>query len=412
MLLTLSKARREAGDTDGERRRRSMHALALDPYYLPALLAKAQRYDRIGASPSAAHVLPQRGQGGGGQKQHWPEVFASAVDASTERVRHGLCSGNCMRQLDSGDGAADGRSRSSRPGRALARGGFGGGGADGALSPARQPDLRAKRCRRFPFYEREAVSVGKSSLKPRRLVIREELKRGAGRARGRTSRRTSTLRRRAAGGPVARSQPLAARWSHYSSVAKHGEPVEAHLAAVARRRARRLRPSTWRRSAASARTPCSPRSRPTQRSRRILGRRMPGWLSTCRSSCRRNAPIRVGFEHRIMEGRRAADLRRHNRAHRPKRQRSAAGRSHLRRLEPASGAGRTRARPRVRRRKQVRTVGITSTADAGIWQDVHSRSSHEIRPERRFRIRTAAARSRMTDVLLDQIATAVRGFAE
>jgi aspartate beta-hydroxylase len=54
-LLTLSKARQHAGDEKGEAEALDA-ALALDPYYLPALLAKAQRMERLGARPSATQL--------------------------------------------------------------------------------------------------------------------------------------------------------------------------------------------------------------------------------------------------------------------------------------------------------------------------------------------------------------------
>ena len=74
ILLTLSKARRENGDSEGEGQAIEQ-VLAIDPYYLPALLAKANRLERLGnailrdragfearrASAGPAQVRPRAG---------------------------------------------------------------------------------------------------------------------------------------------------------------------------------------------------------------------------------------------------------------------------------------------------------------------------------------------------------------
>lgn len=52
-LLTLSKARADAGDLAGEAQAVDA-ALAIDPYFVPALLAKAQRFERLSAGVNAA----------------------------------------------------------------------------------------------------------------------------------------------------------------------------------------------------------------------------------------------------------------------------------------------------------------------------------------------------------------------
>ena len=52
ILLTLSRAKREGGDEAGEGVAIEK-ALAADPYYLPALLAKAQRLERTGNAQAA-----------------------------------------------------------------------------------------------------------------------------------------------------------------------------------------------------------------------------------------------------------------------------------------------------------------------------------------------------------------------
>lgn len=70
ILHTLGIARRDAGDDAGEREAIEA-ALALDPYHLPALLAKGAQYERLGKATSAAltyrnalHAAPP--------EPHWP----------------------------------------------------------------------------------------------------------------------------------------------------------------------------------------------------------------------------------------------------------------------------------------------------------------------------------------------------
>src|SRR5690242_9416907 len=87
-LLTLSKACREKGDDAGEEEALEA-ALAVDPYYLPALLGKAQRLERKGQTPTAAmyyhnaiRIAPP--------EPHWPQVLrpqlAHARDIATKHA--------------------------------------------------------------------------------------------------------------------------------------------------------------------------------------------------------------------------------------------------------------------------------------------------------------------------------------
>lgn len=220
MLLTLSKARREAGDNAGEAQAIDA-ALAIDPYYLPALLAKAQRYDRIGASPSAA-MFYRNAVKVAGPEQHWPEVLrqqltqARSYAARKAAELHGQLEA-AMAPMMAGLGA----SQSERWREAASV-------VAGLTEPYRQQanQIYVPRLPAIPFYERKLFPWAEQ-LEAKTDVIREELK-AALASEGQDFAPYINIR---AGQPVDQWQALnhSQKWSHYS-LWKHGEPVEAHLA--------------------------------------------------------------------------------------------------------------------------------------------------------------------------------------
>jgi aspartyl/asparaginyl beta-hydroxylase (cupin superfamily) len=76
-LLTLAKARKGAGDGEGEGAAIDA-ALTLDPYYLPGLLAKAQRFERLGNAAMAAFYFGTAVKLAP-PEPHWPEVLRSQL---------------------------------------------------------------------------------------------------------------------------------------------------------------------------------------------------------------------------------------------------------------------------------------------------------------------------------------------
>jgi aspartate beta-hydroxylase len=220
-LLSLSKARRENGDDAGEGEALEA-ALALDPYYLPALLGKAQRLERLGARQQAAlyyrsavRIAPPEPQ--------WPEVlraqlqhardfysrFGEALHQHLEKAMAGAMTG--LEQ------SAAGRWREAASIMA------------GRTQPYHQDanQLFVPRLPAIPFYDRSLFPWA-AALEAKTDVIREELKMALAKE-GKEFAPYITLR---AGQPVDQWKDLnhSTRWSHYS-LWRGGKPDEAHLAA-------------------------------------------------------------------------------------------------------------------------------------------------------------------------------------
>jgi aspartate beta-hydroxylase len=220
MLLTLSKARREKGDEAGEAEAIDA-ALAVDPYYLPAVLGKAQRLERLGARATAAmfyrtaiKIAPP--------EPHWPAVLRTqlqhAKDASERHSR--AFSAYLEKEIAP---AISGLPRLSaerwREAASIMA---------GATRPYRQEanQLYAPRLPAIPFYDRSMFPWA-SELEAKTDVIREELK-AALQREGKEFTPYIDLR---AGQPVDQWAELnrSTRWSHYS-LWRGGKPDEAHLA--------------------------------------------------------------------------------------------------------------------------------------------------------------------------------------
>ncbi|HEX5008578.1 MAG TPA: aspartyl/asparaginyl beta-hydroxylase domain-containing protein [Hyphomonadaceae bacterium] len=219
-LLTLAKARQHAGDANGEAEALDA-ALAIDPYYLPALLAKAQRMERLGARPNAALMYRNAVKIAPPQPQ-WPDVLRQQLEHArtySEKYAHDM-----QAALDT----ALASPISSLPKDKAERWREAASIAAGATSPYRQEanQLYVPRLPAIPFYDRSQFPWA-AALEARTNVIREELKT----ALAREGKEFSPYIKLRPGQPVDQWEQLnnSARWSHYS-LWRNGQPDEAHLA--------------------------------------------------------------------------------------------------------------------------------------------------------------------------------------
>ncbi len=220
LLLTLSRARREAGDTQGEAEAVDA-ALALDPYYLPALLAKGAHLERAGANATAAmffrtalHVAPPEPQ--------WPEPLRAQLQhAKSSWTRHaqrmvGVLA-DAIAPLASGlppDQAQRWREAAS----------IMAGQSEPYVQHANQ--LYVPRLPAIPFHDRTMFPWA-AALEAKTDIIRKELMAALGEARGAFAPYIA-LR---PGQPMDQWAPLnrSDRWSHFS-LWRNGQPNEANLA--------------------------------------------------------------------------------------------------------------------------------------------------------------------------------------
>ncbi|NJQ96856.1 MAG: hypothetical protein HC784_02445, partial [Hydrococcus sp. CSU_1_8] len=88
--MSVTPLRQQGSEMNPNEKQKALDAaLALDPYYLPALLAKAQRMERLGARPSAALLYRNAIKIAPPQPQ-WPD-HAAAPARTRQRIRGQAC---------------------------------------------------------------------------------------------------------------------------------------------------------------------------------------------------------------------------------------------------------------------------------------------------------------------------------
>lgn len=220
VLLTLSKARRENGDVEGEGRAIEQ-VLAIDPYYLPALLAKANRLERLGNAPTAA-MFYRNAIKVAGPEAGWPDVLRQQLTHA--RVFSSKASAQQHAHLDSAlagvlAGMPADQAERWREAAAI---------MSGVTEPYRQHanQLYVPRLPAIPFYDRKLFPWAEA-LEAKTDVIREELRA----ALAEEKKDFTPYINLRAGQPVDQWAKLnhSASWSHYG-LWRNGQPVEAHLA--------------------------------------------------------------------------------------------------------------------------------------------------------------------------------------
>lgn len=221
MWLTLSRAKLGLGDDGGESAAIE-RALAADPYFVPGLLAKAQRLRRIGGNAAGAAFYFRTAVRIAGPQEHWPEMLRQQLaeareiaDAQSRATHRHL--GEAIAPLMSSLSRAQ-RERWREAASVMA----------GVTEPYRQHanQLYVPRLPAIPFYERELFPWA-GELEAKTGVIREEL-RAALADEQKDFEPYIALR---PGQPVDQWRELnhSARWRHYG-LWRNGAPDEAHLA--------------------------------------------------------------------------------------------------------------------------------------------------------------------------------------
>ena len=220
ILLTLSRAKRDAGDETGEGIAIE-RALAIDPYFLPALLAKAQRLERLGNTPAAAMFFRNAVKIAGAEAM-WPEVLRQQLAHARETAeRHAR---NHREALDAAVApilSSLSRAHAERWREVASI-------MAGVTEPYNQHanQLHVPRLPAIPFYERDMFPWA-SELESKTAIIREEMK--AALAAGQQDFQPYIKLR--PGQPVDQWRDLnqSARWSHFG-LWRNGQPDEDHLA--------------------------------------------------------------------------------------------------------------------------------------------------------------------------------------
>lgn len=220
LLLSLSKARRENGDEAGEEAAIEA-ALAADPYYLPALLAKAQRLERKGAGTTAAMFYRNAVKIAPPEPQ-WPDVLRGQLQhAKAFSQKHARA---FRAHLD----AALAKAAAGLPAESAERWREAASIMAGMSQPYRQEanQLYVPRLPAIPFYDRSMFPWA-AALEAKTDIIREELKA----ALEKEGKEFAPYIRLKPGQPVDQWAELnnSARWRHYS-LWRNGQPDEAHLA--------------------------------------------------------------------------------------------------------------------------------------------------------------------------------------
>jgi aspartyl/asparaginyl beta-hydroxylase (cupin superfamily) len=219
-LLTYAKACREAGDSDREGE--SLEAvLAIDPYFLPALLDKAARLERLGAVPTAA-MFYRNALRIAGLEAGWPPMLKPQLTRARQAFESHAGSFNAY--LNEAMGAAT----SGLPPDKTERWREAASIMAGLTEPYRQSanQLYVPRLPAIPFYDRSMFPWAKD-LEAKTDLIRNELLAALKKEQGEFSPYIAVR----PGQPVDQWAALnnSNRWSHYS-LWRNGQPNDTHLA--------------------------------------------------------------------------------------------------------------------------------------------------------------------------------------
>ena len=221
MWLTLSRAKLGMGDDAGEGDAIE-RALTADPYFVPALLAKAQRLRRLGGNSAGAAFYFRTAVRIAGPEDQWPEMLreqlAEARDVAQAHSREAHAHLDAAIAPLMSSLSRDQAERWREAASIMA----------GASEPYRQHanQLYVPRLPAIPFYDR-ALFPWAEELESKTGLIREELRA----ALAEESKDFAPYIALKPGQPVDQWQALnhSARWSHYG-LWRNGQPDEAHLA--------------------------------------------------------------------------------------------------------------------------------------------------------------------------------------
>jgi aspartyl/asparaginyl beta-hydroxylase (cupin superfamily) len=219
-LLTLSRACRESGDEAGEGEALDA-ALAVDPYFLPGMLAKAARLDRLGERAAAA-LLYRNALKVAGPEPQWPQMMRPQLaQARAAADRYGA---DMQARLDAAAAPLLARMPRAEAERWREAASI----LAGRSQPYRQEtnQFYVPRLPAIPFYDRDLFPWA-AALEAKTDVIRAELQAALEKERQEFSPYIAIQ----PGLPVDQWASLnrSTRWSHYR-LWRNGQPDEAHLA--------------------------------------------------------------------------------------------------------------------------------------------------------------------------------------
>lgn len=220
ILLTLARARQAAGDEPGEAEAIE-RALAADPYFVPGLLAKAQRLRRLKNAASAAFYFRTAVRIAGPESE-WPDMLRQQLLEARE-----LSSAHA-REMEAQLAAAISPLLANLSRDQAARWREAASIMAGMTEPYRQHanQLYVPRLPAIPFYERTLFPWA-ADLEAKTALIREELRSALADERKDFTPYIALK----PGQPVDQWRDLnqSARWSHYG-LWRNGQPDTAHLA--------------------------------------------------------------------------------------------------------------------------------------------------------------------------------------
>lgn len=272
LWLTLSRAKLGLGDEGGEGDAIEQ-ALAADPYFVPAILAKAQRLQRLGGNTTSAAFYFRTAVRIAGPEDQWPDVLRQQLgEARDVALAHSRATHAHLGEVIAPLMSSLSRDQAERWREAASI-------MSGLTEPYRQHanQLYVPRLPAIPFYDRSLFPWA-AELESKTGLIREELRA----ALADESKDFAPYIALKPGQPVDQWQALnhSAQWSHYG-LWRNGQPDEAHLA--------RCPETRWALEAVdmAAIDGLCPNAMfsalaPIPRSRRTPARPMPGWSCTCR----------------------------------------------------------------------------------------------------------------------------------